>query len=152
MVASADMPDRLHLDRFLPFLLSVTSNRVSERVARAYDALFALSIPGWRLLAVIAEAGPITQAELVEHTYMDKVTVSRAASALVERGAVARSPNAADRRSHHLTLTAQGRALYAQIAPEALKLEERIFSRFTPAELEQFVTMLRRIDAAAEAA
>lgn len=142
------MHDRLHLDRFLPFVLSVTSNRVSGRVARAYDALFALSIPGWRLLAVIAELEPITQGELVEHTHMDKVSVSRAATALVERGVVARSPNASDRRSHHLSLTPAGRALYAQIVPKALELEERIFSRFETAELEQFTTMLRRIDAA----
>ena len=146
------MPDRLHLDRFLPFLLAVTSDRVSGRIASAYDALFALSIPGWRLLATIAEARTITQAELVERTRMDKVTVSRAASALGERGLLARSPNRADRRSHHLSLTEAGQALYAQIAPKALELEERIFARFSAAELDQFTTMLRRIEDAVEEA
>ena len=48
------MADRLHLDRFVPYLLSVTSNRVSDRIARAYDALFGLTIPEWRLIALIA--------------------------------------------------------------------------------------------------
>ena len=111
------MGERLHLDRFLPYLLSVTSNRVSERIAQTYDALFGLSIPEWRLIAVIAEAEAITQAEIGERTRMDKVTVSRAAIALTGRGLLDRSPNAADRRSHHLSLSPAGRALYEQQAP-----------------------------------
>lgn len=144
------MSDRLHLDRFLPYLLSVTSNRVSERIARTYASLFGLSIPEWRLIAVIAEAEPITQAEIGERTRMDKVTVSRAAIALSDRGLLDRSPNAADRRSHHLGLSAAGRALYEQVAPKALELERRIFARFSRAEIAQLTQMLRRIDAAVE--
>jgi DNA-binding MarR family transcriptional regulator len=144
------MSDRLHLDRFLPYLLSVTSNRVSERIARTYASLFGLSIPEWRLIAVIAEAEPITQAEIGERTRMDKVTVSRAAIALTDRGLLDRSPNAADRRSHHLGLSPAGRALYEQVAPKALELERRIFARFSRAEIAQLTQMLRRIDAAVE--
>ena len=144
------MPPRLHLDRFLPFLLSVTSNRVSESIARAYEALFGLTIPEWRLIAVIAEAGSITQAQIGERTHMDKVTVSRAAIALTARGLLARAPNPGDRRSHHLMLTDAGRELYAEVAPKALEWERRIFGRFATHELEQFTDMLRRIDAAAQ--
>ena len=144
------MADRLHLDRFLPYLLSVTSNRVSERIARTYDTLFGLTIPEWRLVAVIAERPAITQAEIGERTHMDKVTVSRAAIALANRGLLDRSPNAADRRSHHLSLSTTGRALYEQVAPKALELEARIFAPFSDAELNQLTEMLRRIDAAVE--
>lgn len=144
------MADRLHLDRFLPYLLSVTSNRVSDRIARAYDALFGLSIPEWRLVTLIAEHAPITQVELGERSRMDKVTVSRAAIALTGRGLLERSPNDTDRRSHHLRLSTAGEALYAQVAPEAKALERRIFGRFTATELDQFTDMLRRIDAAVQ--
>lgn len=140
------MANRLQLDRFLPYRLSITSNLVSGRIAQVYERLFGLSIPEWRLITVVAEAGPITQAELGERTRMDKVTVSRAAIALVGRGLLTRAPNATDRRSHHLSLTGEGEALYASVAPKAMEIEARLFSRFTPAELEAFVTMLRRID------
>ena len=143
------MTNHLVLDRFLPYRLSITSNLVSDRIARAYEALFGITIPEWRLVAVIAEVQAITQAEIGERTRMDKVTVSRAAIALVERGLLARAPNPADKRSHHLSLTAAGRDLYASIAPKALELEAKIFARFSRAELDGFVTMLRRIDAAA---
>ena len=144
------MADRLRLDRFLPYLLSVTSNRVSERIARTYDALFGLTIPEWRLIAVIAEAPGITQADIGERTRMDKVTVSRAAIALASRGLLERAPNAADRRSRHLSLSGAGRTLYEQVAPKALELEARLFARFDAAELRQLTDMLRRIDAAVE--
>lgn len=144
------MPPRLHLDRFLPFLLSVTSNRVSESIARAYEALFGLTIPEWRLIAVIAEAGSITQAQIGERTHMDKVTVSRAAIALTARGLLSRAPNRADRRSHHLSLTQNGERLYAEVAPKALEMEARLFDRFDKDELARFTAMLRRIDAAVE--
>jgi len=144
------MADRLILDDFVPFLLSVTSNRVSSRIATAYETLFGLSIPEWRLVTVIAEGTATTQAEIGERTRMDKVTVSRAAIALTQRGLLERSPNSQDRRSHHLTLSQAGHALYDEVVPKAKELEARIFSRFAAGELEQLTHMLRRIDAAAK--
>jgi DNA-binding MarR family transcriptional regulator len=139
----------LVLDEFLPFRLSYTSNLVSEAVARTYEALFGLSIPEWRLIAVVAEAGRITQGSIGQRTRMDKVTVSRAAIALVERGLMSRGPNEADRRSHLLELTAAGRDLYAAVAPKALELERRVFDRLGRDEVRRFAATLRRIDAAA---
>ncbi|WP_085809756.1 MarR family winged helix-turn-helix transcriptional regulator [Sphingomonas sp. TZW2008] len=143
------MTNQLVLDRFLPYRLSITSNLVSDRIARAYESLFGLTIPEWRLVAVVAEAAAITQAEIGERTRMDKVTVSRAAIALVDRGLLMRAPNPGDKRSHHLSLTSAGRDLYASVAPKAIELEAKVFARFTKAELDGFVAMLRRIDAAA---
>ncbi|KTT71396.1 MarR family winged helix-turn-helix transcriptional regulator [Sphingomonas endophytica] len=144
------MTERLHLAEFLPYLMSVTSNRVSERISSTYEALFGLTIPEWRLVTLIAEHAPVTQAQLCERSRMDKVTVSRAAIALSERGLLTRTPNVTDRRSHHLRLSASGEALYAQVAPQAIAQERRIFGRFSAEDLAHFTDMLRRIDAAAE--
>ena len=141
----------LKLDLFLPYRLSVVSNRVSAAIATAYDRLFGLKIPEWRLIAVIAEGPGITQQALGVATRMDKVTVSRAAQALVERGLVARAPNEGDRRSHLLMLTGTGRALYEQVAPKALELEATIFEQLGPAERRALSAMLDRIEAAASA-
>lgn len=139
---------RLRLDEFLPYRLSFTSNLVSGTIARAYEALFGLRIPEWRLIAVIAEAGQATQQAIGARTRMDKVTVSRAAAALVERGVLTRQANDADKRSHLLALTEEGRALHARIAPMALEWEARIFGEFTSEELAVLMRLLRRIDAA----
>jgi DNA-binding MarR family transcriptional regulator len=139
----------LELDAFIPYRLSVTSNLVSDAIARTYDALFGLSIPEWRLVAVVAEAGEITQQAIGARTRMDKVTVSRAAIALVERGLMDRRGNPSDRRSHLLALTQAGRDLHAAVAPKALELERRLFAPFDPEEVAAFTDMLRRIEAAA---
>jgi DNA-binding MarR family transcriptional regulator len=138
----------LRLDEFLPYRLSFTSNLVSDKVAGIYIALFDLRIPEWRLITVVAEEGGVTQQGIGRRTRMDKVTVSRAAIALVERGLMIRAPNPDDKRSHLLQLTEAGEELYRAVAPKALELERRIFASFAPEELAAFTATLRKIDAA----
>ena len=77
---------RLTLDRFLPYRLSVASNAVSTRISAAYRRRFGLKIPEWRLVTILAESDRITPAVIGEKTRMDKIAVSRAASALIARG------------------------------------------------------------------
>jgi DNA-binding MarR family transcriptional regulator len=139
----------LRLDAFVPYRMSIASNRVSQVVATAYEALFGLSIPEWRLVAVLAETPAMTQLEIGVRTAMDKMTVSRAAIALVERGLVAREDHPSDRRSNLLSLTDIGTNLYEQVAPAALDLERRLLSGFSAAEIEQFLDVLRRLELAA---
>ena len=140
--------DPLRLDAFIPFRLSVTSNLVSETIASTYQALFGLTIPEWRLIAVIAEDEGVTQQQVGRRTRMDKVTVSRATIALVERGLIERRPHASDRRSQSLHLTKNGRDLYAAVAPKALELERRIFADFDPKDVAAFGEMLLRVQQA----
>jgi DNA-binding MarR family transcriptional regulator len=139
----------LKLDQFLPYRLSIASNRVSSAIATAYQALFGLRIPEWRLIAVIAESDGLTQQALGVATRMDKVTVSRAAIALVDRGLVARQPNPDDQRSHLLSLTAAGQTLYESVAPKAIELEAQIFAGFSAGEITTFRAMLERLEASA---
>lgn len=106
-------------------------------------------IPEWRVIAVVGENDGVTQQTICAMTRMDKVTISRAAIALVGRGLIARAPNRADRRSRRLALTKAGRKLYADVAPKALEFESRIFDHFPPEELDRFMTMLRAIEARA---
>ena len=141
----------LKLDQFLPYRLSIASNAVSDAIATAYRTLFGLRIPEWRLVAVIAEDGAMSQQALCGRTRMDKVTVSRAAIALADRGLIAREANPDDQRSHLLTLTREGWALYEQVSPKALELEQRIFEGIDPEELARFSAMLDRIEAGAVA-
>jgi len=142
------MPTTLKLDEFLPYRLSIASNAVSDAVATAYRTLFGLRIPEWRLMAVLAEDGAMSQQALCGRTRMDKVTVSRAAIALADRGLIARATNPEDQRSHLLTLSGQGWALYEQIAPKAIELERRIFAGFSQEERDQLGAMLERLEEA----
>jgi len=139
----------LRLDDYLPYRLSVAANAVSRLVARAYEHRFGLSVPQWRLMAVLGEASPLTPQKLCGRTVMDKVTVMRAARGLLQRRLVRRLPNADDGRSHRLVLTSAGRRMYAQIAPLALAYEARLVHGLARAEVVQLEKCLRRLQGAA---
>jgi DNA-binding MarR family transcriptional regulator len=143
--------DRLVLDAYLPYRLSVASNAISGLIARAYQDRFGLSVPQWRLICVLAEDGALTQGQLVARTVMDKVTVSRAAQGLLRRHLVARSAHHADARSHVLALSAQGTRLYAEIAPLALAYEQALISGLNPEEVDGLKRLLLKLQSAATA-
>ena len=139
------MPNMPRLTDFLPYLMAITSNAVSSRIADEYRLRFGLRIPEWRVMAVLGDGGSMTQREMVNATVMDKVAINRACKVLEERGLVARSPNQRDGRSHHLELTPEGRALYAQVMPMTFEMFERIFTRIEPSEQQALKTLLSRI-------
>lgn len=132
---------------FLPYRLSTTSNAVSGRIAQEYRSRFGLSVPEWRVMAVLGDAGAMTQRDLTRHTVMDKVAVNRACKVLEERSLATRRPNALDGRSHLLDLTAAGKAMHGQIMPLALEMERRLFASFTDEEIETFRALLGRVRA-----
>jgi DNA-binding MarR family transcriptional regulator len=139
----------LRLNSYLPYRLSVASNAVSGLIARAYQDRFGLTIPQWRLIAVLAEEGGTTQGQIVTRTFMDKVTVSRAAQGLAGRRLIDRSEHHADGRSHLLALTPEGRRLYAEIAPLALAYEAALIAGLTPDEVSMMRRLLLRLQSAA---
>jgi len=139
----------LRLADFLPYRLSVLSNRVSNAIAQAYSERFNLTIPQWRVIAVLAEHGTLTSKEIVATTAMDKVTVSRAVAGLVQRGDVGRTICASDGRARHLNLTASGRSIHAQIAPVAKNFERTLTSTLSAEERRQLMSLLSRLTDAA---
>ncbi|MCA1778441.1 MAG: MarR family transcriptional regulator, partial [Xanthomonadaceae bacterium] len=42
----------LELENFLPYRLSVLSNRVSQGIAATYEQRFGLSVTEWRVIAI----------------------------------------------------------------------------------------------------
>lgn len=141
----------LKLEDYLPYRLSVASNAVSGLIARAYQNRFGLSIPQWRLICVLSVARRLTQAQLVSRTFMDKVTVSRAAQGLVARGLLDRSDNLADGRSHVLALSDEGRRLFSEVAPLALAYEEALIAGLQADEVQLLRRLLGRLQSVATA-
>ena len=139
------MKQSTRLSDFLPYRLSITSNAVSGRIAQEYRSRFGLSIPEWRVMAVLGDAGGRTQRDLTRLTVMDKVAVNRACKGLEERALVEREPNASDGRSHLLQLTAAGMEMHGQIMPLALEMERRLFSNFSEEEVASFRSLLGRV-------
>ncbi|MBU6297170.1 MAG: winged helix-turn-helix transcriptional regulator [Alphaproteobacteria bacterium] len=118
----------LLLDAFVPYRLSVLTNRVSGAIAAHYEDRFGLTIPEWRVMAALGETPGLSAREVAARTAMDKVQVSRAVASLTAARRVRRTPSEEDGRVAHLALTRAGRTIYDEIVPLALHLEETLLS------------------------
>ena len=135
----------LDLEHFLPYRLSVLTNRVSDAIAREYSNRFGLSIPEWRVMAVLGGTPDLSARDVAERTAMDKGQVSRAVESLVRARRVARTVDAEDGRISRLALTAKGRAIYDEVVPLALHLEEVFLSALKPEERRQLETLMAKL-------
>lgn len=137
--------DGLVLERFLPYRLSVLSNRISQAIARAYGERHDLSVTEWRTLAVLGRFPGLSASEVVERTAMDKVAVSRAVATLVRQKRIRKSRDKADKRRAVLKLTAAGQSVYDAVAAEALACEDALLGALAPDERAALDRALARL-------
>jgi DNA-binding MarR family transcriptional regulator len=136
---------RLDLDHFVPYRLSVLTNRVSSAIASEYSERFGLTIPEWRVMAVLGGTPGLSAREVAEKTAMDKVQVSRAVARLRRARRIERAADGMDGRVTRLKLSPKGSLIYREIVPLALELEARFLSVLSAKErvaLESFLTRL----------
>ena len=136
---------KLHLEKFLPYRLSVLSNTVSSAIAAAYFAHFGLSIPEWRVMAILAANPGLSAAEVTARTAMDKVAVSRAVATLIAVGRLRRTTVPADRRRTHLALTPAGAGVYSRVVPMALEYERRLLAPLSRRDRATLDRILREL-------
>ena len=139
----------LKLEEFLPYRLSILSNRVSQSIAREYEQRFDLSVTEWRVMAVLARFDALSAREVAERTAMDKVAVSRALARLVAAGRVSRRTHRGDKRRSVLRLSAKGWKIHDAVAPLALQHERELLEQLSPAEREVLSRILEKLTASA---
>tara|TARA_R110002072_G_scaffold9943_4_gene47212 strand:+ start:3825 stop:4304 length:480 start_codon:yes stop_codon:yes gene_type:complete len=145
--ATCDSSD-FELQSFLPYRLSVVTNRISRDFSRHYSQAFGLSIPEWRVLAVLGAFAPLSSNEICERTAMDKAKVSRAVTALRHKGYLTRAANAKDHRLIALSHSPAGRAVFEEIIPLARRLEAQLTSALAPGERAQLEILLAKLERA----
>jgi DNA-binding MarR family transcriptional regulator len=125
------MKDELILEEFLPYRLSVLSHTVSTTIASVYEKRFGVSIPEWRVIAILGRFPGLSAVDVAERTLMDKVAVSRAVTKLIKNGRIDRQFADADRRRSILNLSEEGRKVHDEIAPLALQFENDLLDGVT---------------------
>ncbi len=147
MTLPADQPGQgFDLEEFLPYRLSVLSNRVSDAFARLYETRFGITIPEWRVIANVGRFAPISANGVCERSAMDKVTVSRAVQRLVDKGFLDRRTDAHDRRRSSLTLSPAGAAIYAEIVPLALQIQAALVADLDEDERRALDLLMNKLD------
>jgi DNA-binding MarR family transcriptional regulator len=139
---------RLDLFKFVPFRLNRLAAEVSGALAVEYQERYGLDIPGWRVLATLGfRKEPCSAQYVAECTRTHKSTISRAVTALLQRGFIERVENENDRREFRLRLTRKGRALYEELFPRLLQREQEILACFSAQERRDFAVLLDKLEA-----
>lgn len=139
------MKDELILEEFLPYRLSITSHTVSTNIARVYEKRFGVSIPEWRVIAILGRYPGLSAVEVADRTLMDKVAVSRAVTKLIKNGRIDREFADADRRRSILNLSKEGQQVHNEIAPLALEFERQLVEDLSKEDYDKFNSILEQL-------
>lgn len=98
-----------------------------------------------KALGFFARHPGATQSDLVAHSERDKAQVARQIRALRERGLLVVREDASDRRSAHLSLSEQGRAVHAALRVNDGDLKAQALAGFTDDEKANLLALLARV-------
>jgi DNA-binding MarR family transcriptional regulator len=153
-VAAKPVPKRaptqhapIELENFLPYRLSILSNKVSQAIADDYQQRYDIGVTEWRVMAVLARFAGLSAREVAERTAMDKVAVSRALARLVDAGRVSRHTHDNDKRRSVLDLTEAGWAIHEVVAPMARQRERDVLARLDEHERLWLNRILDKLEA-----
>jgi DNA-binding MarR family transcriptional regulator len=145
MVTVESMKDELILEDFLPYRLAVLSHTVSTTIAKVYEKKFSVSIPEWRVIAILGRFPGLSAVEVADRTMLDKVAVSRAVTKLIKNGRIDREFADADRRRSILNLSAAGQQVHNEIAPLALAFEHELLQGISTDDYDAFNIVVERL-------
>ena len=135
----------LILEEFLPYRLAVLSHTVSNKIAGVYEERFKVSIPEWRVIAILGRFPGLSAVEVAQRTMLDKVAVSRAVTKLIKSGRLDREFADADRRRSILNLSEEGKRIHDEIAPLALQFERDLLHGIADEDYESFNLVMERL-------
>ncbi len=136
----------LNLGEFLPYRLSIVTNKVSRNLANMYSNKFNVSIAEWRVMAVLGQYNEMSADEVCAKTEMDKVSVSRAVTKLLNKEYIVRKFSTEDRRRSILRLSRTGHTIYTKIVPMAKEYEKELLKGLSKIELEQLDRLLNKLN------
>ena len=127
------------------------ATRVLAGVAlRSLDVLgAAVTLPQFRLLAILADLGPVPSGQAARALGLDPSTVTRLADRMVAAGHAARGTDPRHRGVVTLKLTASGRELVATAGTWRRRELARIMARLAPADQEAVTAALGLLASAA---
>jgi DNA-binding MarR family transcriptional regulator len=131
-------------------VLQAATRMLAGVALRSLDALdSAVTLPQFRLLAVLADLGPMPSGQAARTLGLDPSTVTRLADRMVAAGHAARGTDPRHRGVVTLELTASGRNLVATADGWRRQELARIMARLTPAQQEAATTALGLLVSAA---
>jgi DNA-binding MarR family transcriptional regulator len=141
----------MQFETFLPDRIAALSARVAEAIVQVHGERFGLSRDEWRVLDAAARRDGEPTRAIQEDTGLDKVAVSRAATALEERGLIRRTEDRADRRIKIVHVTGAGADLVAEVERIVRAREAFLLEGLEDSDRRVFERVLGRLTERAEA-
>lgn len=143
----------LNVEDFLTFRITRLSNALRTGLTKRYLEEFELSLPEWRLLALIARFAPLRFSEVTSRSSMDKGQVSRTLREMSKKGLVKmKAIRSAGSRSAEalaapvmVSITPKGKALYASVLPVARKRQAEIIMTLSESERVALYSILDKL-------
>lgn len=136
-----------HVNRYIAAYIMGVANRLANGAANHYRSKFGLGMPEWRVMMAIGTSNHRIVREVAEEGDLDYALASKSLRVLEERGLVAMEQTSRRGRAAIARLTPEGLVVYRQLLESARKRQKRLLSGFTPEEVQQLWTLLRRIEA-----
>jgi DNA-binding MarR family transcriptional regulator len=99
------------------------------------------------VLAVLAESGPASQAELSERTWVYKSDLVAVLNDLADRGCIRRAPDPSDKRRNVISITAAGTRRLTELERVLDGVNAHIMAPLSRAERAKLFELLGRINA-----
>lgn len=130
------------LENFLPYRLIRAGQAASNAVAEEYASKFGLTVSQWRVLAHLSRKPGISINELCHNAGLDRVSTSRACTALESDGWVSKQADAKDKRLLVINLTDSGKQRFQELSKVALNAERHLLANVSEADLERLYAIL----------
>ena len=139
------------LEHRVAYRFSLIANLSARALAGMYTRKFGLTLADWKTLAIVGHFEPVFPGAIAERTSMLPEQVSRALDRLVTKGVVDRSLDESDRRRVVVTLSAAGRAAFAQIEAVRAAMEDDLLGALSKAERTALFAILDKLGQRAHA-
>jgi MarR family transcriptional regulator for hemolysin len=124
--------------------------QVARVVERAFDVELTSaggSLPTWLILLNLKIRKPPSQKELAEAVGLREATLTHHLAAMEERGLVARTRDAANRRVQVVALTAAGEEAFLRLRDAAMAFDARLRVGLPDSDLDQLDALLAALAA-----
>ena len=132
----------VHLDDYLPYLINRVGNILVQLFSRDL-APFRLSVPMWRVIAILAERGEQRLIDLSIMTSIDASTLSRLTESMQRKQLVVRQRSRHSKREVVVSIAARGVELVGILGPIALAYEREMTAVLPASDLASTRRALR---------
>ena len=129
---------------YIPYLLRRMSDELIDRFSAGLEP-YGITLPMWRVIAVLHGRGPTRFSTLVSQTFTEPPTLSRLLKELKAKGFVTKTSSTVDARGILIAPTKKALKLVEDLTPFSFEVERQTLEGLSDDEAEMFRRLVRRV-------